>query len=95
MAKLITFSIPQKFVGFAGITERDEVDPNNIRKMTVQLREATNLVFKPRLKRGRPLEYLGHDAKHPEDRFTAIGRDEYGTYLIWKFPVFVTNKDEM
>lgn len=91
MAKIITFSIPQRFVGFAGIT----ASPNEVRQMTVELRKATNLVFKPRSKRGRPLEYIGHDAASPEDRYTTKGEDDYGTFLTWKFPVFVTNKNEM
>jgi hypothetical protein len=85
MAKLITYSKPRQFVGFAGVTEADKLSVNNFRQMTAKLFEAINIVWKPRTHRGKPIGYS----------YTFDGTDSYGTFLIWAFPVFVRNKDEM
>jgi hypothetical protein len=92
MTKVITFSKPKKFIGYAGVTEESETDPNNIRKMTVDLRQAIGVVFKPRSNKGKPLGYI---TEKVGDKYTTKGEDAYGIFLAWKFPVFTTNKNEM
>jgi hypothetical protein len=88
---IVTWTTSRKTfqIKFTGLVEADGASVNDWRKISDAQREAINQVAnKCELRKS-------HTGQSMTFNFSGSGEDDYGTYKLWRFPVFARNKDEL
>jgi len=76
-------------IKFVGLNADNGASVNDFRKVAEEVFDAINLAAKQCELRKT------HSGKAMTFNFSGSGEDDYGTYKLWRFPVFVRNKNEL